>query len=143
MRSTRVSIPLIGVLFCIPSCILEDNVSIDYHVRNLCSEGVWMCWYEGQQHGIPWTDSVYLMPEEDFHTSYYDMGGWNNTPFGIPDSMVLRTQSGSEVTYSNAFEGRSPLHLDHYTGGKTGEHRNTTYFKYTYEIREEDFEVGK
>ncbi|MEZ5070721.1 MAG: hypothetical protein R2751_07090 [Bacteroidales bacterium] len=115
------------------SCLIEETVSREYRVVNRSTIDVWMCWYGAQISGTSWTDSVLLVPDGMYRSLEYGAGSWVPTPFGSPDSFVLRNDAGLRIHHS--LSGNvGPLHMDSYEGGFIEVRKHTSTYQYVYTI---------
>lgn len=122
------------------SCI-EDGSLSEYEIQNETGYNVKIINLKGGDEVFRESDTLIINKDSSLVFNYYEdsNGGSNIIPFPGVDSVLFIINDTLKKTYTWFTDGKNPLNLDSYDGGKTKYKNHITYYEYQYQILIEDF----
>ncbi len=142
MNNKQTLVILFSLIFVLllNSCVEEGSLS-EYAIQNKTDYNVKIINLKGGDEVFRNGDTVIIKKDSTLNFYYADdtNGGDNILPFSGIDSMTFILNDTLKMTYSPYSDGKNPLNLESYSGGKTKYKNHITYYEYQYQILKEDF----
>jgi hypothetical protein len=122
------------------SCVEEGSFS-EYEIQNGTGYNVKIINLNGGDEVFRNCDTVIINKDSSLVFNYYEdsNGGSNIIPFPGVDSLLFIINDTLKKSYTWFTDGKNPLNLESYEGGKTKYKNHITYYEYQYQILIEDF----
>jgi len=126
------------VLFATNSCKVEEGTSVDYILINESDYKITIERYGGWDFNFKDSNTVLLEKGSELKLQYSDDTGGPCQPFRGTDSLIFTFGDLFKKTYKQITPEKNPLRVDYYEGGKIGDKKHFTLYKYTYHILNND-----
>ena len=136
MKSNKkLAFPIIAALtLLVNGCIIEEENDYTYILVNESSINITLERVGGYDDNFT-SNSVQINAESQFSFHYYDI----SLPFLTTDSLYFKNNGVILRKFGRQTEGKNPLRIEYYDGGKVGYKRHITSYEYTFKILDTDF----